>query len=278
MLTLAAIGVAGWGIYALAHTWARDPKKITGGAQTIPMKDPKLIPDPAGVLDEAWLKRTLAIPAGTAVQQLDLYALKKRLLADGQVLNVVLKRNFPDVLEVTLGERSPVARVRVQENEGLPNDFLVDRYGVVYSGKGYDQTRIESLPFLDGIKLRKSGKGGYEPIEGMDDVATLLVEAQGRARHLYEDWRVISLARLADYDEIIVHGQEIAEAVFNRRENPVPQLARLDSVLDFAHAQQTVVARVDLSIGTQVPVQPPAKPSLVPSNFSSNQRKTKRDL
>src|SRR5258708_23845281 len=62
MLTLAAIGVAGWGIYALAHTWARDPKKITGGAPTIPMKDPKLIPAPAGVLDEARRQRTLAIP------------------------------------------------------------------------------------------------------------------------------------------------------------------------------------------------------------------------
>src|SRR5258708_33659201 len=70
MLTLAAIGVAGWGIYALAHTWARDPKKITGGAQTIPMKDPKFIPDPAGVVDEGWLERTVANPAGSPVPQL----------------------------------------------------------------------------------------------------------------------------------------------------------------------------------------------------------------
>src|SRR4051812_45219288 len=127
--------------------------------------------------------------------ELDLQQLRARLLADGQVSAASITRNFPDTIEVRIAERSPVARLHAQFENGEARTLLVARDGVVFAGSGFEPQRLELMPWLDGVKLTRTS-GRFAPIEGMGAVADLLADARLEADHLYSTWQVVSLARL----------------------------------------------------------------------------------
>jgi hypothetical protein len=115
----------------------------------------------------------------------------------------------------------------------------------------------------------------------MEDVANLLQAAQNSAPMLYADWRVVSLARLTAYDEIVVKTRKIPEVVLSRKIDFTQQLARLDYISDYARTQpDAVVQRVDLSLGGDVPVSfdNSASRLLPPSSVKPSKSKTSRDL
>src|SRR4051812_17949356 len=194
-------GGSGWGIYELAHTWTTDRAKLVTAVHSEQVKDVVVITD--GVLNRAWVNGVLALPKTASLMTLELPALRDKLLATGQVRVAVLTRNFPDTLVVTLQERTPVARVQAADSSSVARLLLVAKDGVVYDGVNYDKTMLAGLPWLDGIRLVKAGNG-FEAIEGMADVSALLSTAQLNAPHLYRDWLIVSLARLAARDEIVV--------------------------------------------------------------------------
>jgi cell division protein FtsQ len=136
---------------------------------------------------------------------------------------------------------------------------MVAKDGVVYDGVNYDKQMVASLPWLDGVTLKRAGDG-YVPIADMEDVASLLTTAQLQAPHLYRGWMIVSLARLATRNEIVVKSQDIAEIVFSRKEDFFKQLAQLDYIIDTvtektAGLQPPVVQSVNLALGGQVPVR-----------------------
>jgi cell division protein FtsQ len=241
-----------WGTIEIAETMARSPDQPGLAESGPPLKDIALATD--GVLDHAWAGRTLALPKNATLMSLDLYALRTRLLATGQIKAAVLTRNFPSTLAINIQERSPVARVQVQVGPAPPCAFLVARDGVVYDGKNYDPTLLNTLPWLDGVKLVRAGNG-FAPIEGMDAVADLLATAHDQAEHLYRTLEVVSLARLASDGELVVRSKDIPEITFNTRDDFFRQLARLDYVLDLARTQpDKPLKSVNLANGLQVPV------------------------
>jgi cell division protein FtsQ len=125
---------------------------------------------------------------------------------------------------------------------------------VVFEGKNYDPALLNTLPWLDGVKLIHAGDG-FTPIDGMDTVADLLATAHNQAEHLYQTFLVISLARLASDGELVVRSKDIPEITFNTRDDFFRQLARLDYVLDLARAQpDKPLKSIDLANGLQVPV------------------------
>jgi len=257
-LTLKFAGVAGvlavvaWGAIEIAETMASTPGQLGVAESGPPLKDIALVTD--GVLDHTWAERTLALPKKASLMSLDLYALRARLLANGQIKAAVLMRNFPATLAVNIQERSPVARVRVQVGDAPPLALLVARDGVVYDGRNYDPALLETLPWLDGVKLAHAGSG-FAPIDGMDAVADLLATAHNQAEHLYRTFVVISLARLASDGELVVRSKDIPEITFNTRDDFFRQLARLDYVLDLARVQpDKPLKSVNLANGLQVPV------------------------
>jgi len=237
------------------------------------------------VLTKQWASDALGLPKAASLMALDLPKLRDRLLDHGQVRVAVLRRKFPDTLEVTLHERTPVARVQASDGDGLPKQLLVARDGVVYEGFNYDKQMLASLPWLDGVRLvRHYGK--YEPIAGMTDVAALLSVTQLEAPHLYRGWLIVSLARLESRDEIVVKAQDIPEIVFSRKRDFLRQVAQLDYVVDKvrdAMAEPTLLS-INLALEGQVPVKmqnTPAELAKLPAaNFTlqSNQTKSKRDL
>jgi hypothetical protein len=274
---------ASWGVYLVVHEWETDRAGLATAVHSEPVRD--LVLNTDGVLTQKWAGGVLALPKSASLMSLDLPGLRDKLLANGQVRVAVLARSFPATLQVTLQERTPVARVQASDGEGAPMQLLVAKDGVVYHGLNYDRQMLAGLPWLDGIRLVRAGSG-FAAIDGMGDVSALLSTAQLQAPHLYRQWLVVSLARLAERDEIVVRAQDIPEIIFSRKRDFFKQIAQLDYVIDRALLlPEPGLKSVNLSLEGQVPVQlanPPeelAKTS--PTTFSikpSQQRKGKRDL
>jgi hypothetical protein len=246
------LAVMVWGAIQIAEIVGTGPNKLGLAESGPPLKDVALTTD--GVLDRSWAERALALPKNATLMSLDLYALRTRLLDHGQIKAAVVTRNFPSTLAVNIQERSPVARVQVQVGGAPPRAFLVARDGVVFDGKNYDRALLNTLPWLDGVKLARAGDG-FAPIDGMDQVADLLATTRNQAEHLYRTFVVISLARLASDGELVVRSKDIPEITFNTRDDFFRQLARLDYVLDLARAQpDKPLKSVNLADGLQVPV------------------------
>lgn len=274
--------LAAWGIYVVVHSWETDRAALATAVHSEPVRDVVLITD--GVLTQKWVSGVLALPKSASLMALDLPALRDRLFAYGQVRVAVLTRSFPDTLVVTLQERSPVARLQASDGSGRAKQLLVARDGVVYDGLSYDNKLLASLPWLDGIRLRRAGNG-FEPVAGMSDVAGLLSTAQLQAPHLYREWLVVSLARLAENDEIVVKAQDIPEIVFSRKRDFFKQIAQLDYVVDAARVlPEPSLQSVNLVLEGQVPVRLQSSPDdlakMPQSNFiiQPAQRKVKRDF
>ena len=241
-----------WGGCAVAATLREKPTKGSEAMQASPVKDLLLVTD--GVLDQAWMNRTLALPKNTSLMALDLYSLRARLMASGQVRTATLTRSFPSTLSVSISERAPVARLSAQDKDDMPRTLLIARDGVVYEGVGYDAAMVQTLPWLAGVKLTRVG-GNFQPIAGMEPVAELLAKAKLEAEHLYNTWKVVSLAKLESDGEIEVSTKDATKITFGINEDFFRQLANLDAILDAAAAHpEKTLREINLAVGSQVPV------------------------
>ncbi len=280
-LGVAMVVGAAWGGYEILSTLSSDTAALRDPAGAAPLREIVVVNDADGVLDQEWVERKLDIRKGTPLMEIDLFQMRTRLLASPQVRAVDLRRDFPGTLTVTLRERLPVLRVNVQTPSGQTSTLLVARDGVVYAGQGYDASHLAKLPYLDGVRLAHNEYGGFRPVDGMEDVANLLQAAQNSAPLLFADWKVVSLARLSLYDEIVVKTRRIPEIVLSRKIDFTQQLARLDYIADYARTQpEAVVQRVDLSLGGDVPVAfDSAASRLLPTTpVKSSTSRTRRDL
>jgi cell division protein FtsQ len=173
--------------------------------------------------------------------------------------------------------------------------MLVARDGVAFTGTGHDPELIARLPWLDGARLAPRDDG-LAPITGLDVVNDLLTQVQLHAPHLYAAWHVVSIAHLASDNEVEVRTHDGVSIVFNARGDFFRQLAKLDYLWEkIANAPDSMaqVARIDLSLGREVPVRLQLAPaaqeiargkkapagSVLPSRFIfPTQPKSKREL
>lgn len=289
-IALISCGALAWLGY---EAWHDQPHALTRAATLPPVKEIALSTD--GVLDDTWIKHTLAMPAGATLMDLDLQQLHDRLLSGGQVQAASITRRFPSTLAVHLTERSPVARVMVQQpGEATPGELLVARDGVVYAGIGYDPAMVRSLVWLDGFRLVRA-EGRIQPIQGMEKAADLIAKARNEAPHLYATWKVISLARLHSDSELEVRSAEVEKIIFGANQDFFRQLAQLDMLLEIAQSQPDRPLReVNFAIGRtadgrmQVPVlldrpepmtgnHTTARPPAI-SPFNNPQKKSTREF
>jgi POTRA domain, FtsQ-type len=252
--------------YIAWFTWNENPAALAAPAPSAPLREIEVRGD--GVLGRAWVEHTLGVRPGADVplMSLDLDALRARLLESGQVRVAVVARRFPDVLAVTLEERSPVLRVRAQAADGVERHLFVARDGFVFAGEGYDDSVIIGLPWLAGITLARNLSGhGFAPVPGLDAVSDLLGTARASAPALARDFQVVSLARYARDGVILVRTPEVGEIAFGTRDDFYRQIARLDYILDETRAKPGAapIRSINLAVGgRQVPVsfEPPPEP------------------
>jgi len=260
------LGLIGWGAWEVATALRTGPGVPPAPARSVPIRDLQLSTD--GVLDRAWLERTLALPRGATLMELDLGRLRARLLGSGQVRAASIVRKFPSSLGVAVSERTPVGRLRPAGAGGPAAGLLVARDGVAYEGSGYDPALIQSLPWLDGARAAGAA-GGLPQVAGMEVVADLLSRAQLEADPIYRTWESVSLARLQTDGEIEIRSREGLRVIFGTQEDFLRQLAKLDLLLDKAPKPGTRVRLINLAIAGQAAVStepiPEAAPTAVPA-------------
>lgn len=251
----AVLVAAGAGVWTVHRLWRENPARIKEPGPGTPLR--QVVFSTNGVLDRRWVGRALALPRDSSLMTLNLHALEHRLLASGQVLGATLRRRFrDDSLVVTLRERSPVARLMAQGDNGRTRELLVAADGVVFAGAGYGRDVLDRLPWLDGFRLRRTARHGFAPVAGMDRVGELLSAARKLVPRLYDGWRVVSLARLASDKEILVRSHAIPEIVFDAGSEFPRQLEKLAYIVDAIRTHgNPPVARVDFTVGSQVPVE-----------------------
>jgi cell division protein FtsQ len=257
MAALGIVATLAWGGWQVVSALRENAKSMPAAARAAPLKKVELKTNVEGVLnrDPDWLGLTLALPKNITLMEVDLRQLRERLLEDGQVLTANLTRKFPDRLAVQITERSPIARLMVESAPGESERYLVARDGVIFRGAGYDSKLIATLPWLDGVTITRQGRG-FLPLAGMDRVSDLLAEALHNVEHLYQTWRVVSLARLQSDREIEVRSRapHAVTIVFNANGDFFRQLAKLDYLWDKLAGRPNIQARIDLTLGRQVPV------------------------
>ncbi len=248
-LTVSVLAGVAFGGWQVTRALRENPRNAPAVA-AVPLNAPKFETNGFLASDPQWLTRTLALPKNATLMSLDLEQLRERLLAQGQVNTAVLTKVFPATLKVRITERSPIARVMPA---GEPKALLVARDGVVFNGVGYEAELLETLPWIETLKLSRDGDG-FQPISGMGVVAELLGKAKLEAEHLYATWRVVSLARLNTDAEIDIRTISGATVVFSATSDYFSQIANLDLAMDKLMAQGAVFTRINLANGRDVTV------------------------
>jgi hypothetical protein len=244
----ALIGIGVGGFYGVRH-WQQGVDRVTNVLPSQPLREIRFETD--GVLTQAWVQRVLDLSEGVDIMSIDIHQKKTRLESFGQIKSAHLRRGA-DRLEIVVQERSPVVKMRIRNENGGIRELLVDREGYVYDGHGYDRHHIESLLFLDGVSLHRSG-AGFRRVAGIDQVDDLLNLARARFPHLVHSWRVVDCR---DLPFIRVRSDDIREIVFGDPERYLSQLHQLDMVISNNRRQMLGMQDlVDLSFRNQVIVR-----------------------
>ena len=219
-------------------------------AQSEPIR--AILFDTDGVLDETWVSRTLELRSGMRLMEADVFALKQRLEAHGQVRSASVELVFPASIRIRLQERVPIMRIRTQgRNDPEPRQRLVARDGTIYDGDRYQTATLRALPHL--IPYRYPD-GSIAPLRGIERVAELLETAEWHDRRMYRGWRVVSLQHFTgepDFPgEIIeIRTAPIERIIFSANEDFGRQLDRLDALLaHVATLGNPSIERIDLSL------------------------------
>lgn len=211
-----------------------------------------------GVLPDKWVGGVINLRPGTSMMEVDIYALKQLLEAEGQVKSASVERVFPGDLKITLQEHTPVLRLAMEDKNGQRRVRIVARDGTVYEGTGYPKSMLQRLPY---VLPYRHADGSYFPLRGVDRVADLLDYARNNSPELLAKWQVVSLRHYSG--ELDLPGQ-----VIEVRSGPVPriifsasadygkQLDRLKYILSYIRNRDNQsIERVDLSLHGSAAVQ-----------------------
>ena len=128
LASIVAIGAITWGGYGIWRTFKNDPQRLAAVSDSRPVEEIELKTD--GVLDQEWLAQTLDMVPTAGLMELDLYAMRSRLTASGQVRRAVLVREFPATLKVIQGSSRCGSRSRSAILSRKDKNELRNRHGL----------------------------------------------------------------------------------------------------------------------------------------------------
>ncbi len=211
-----------------------------------------------GVLPNSWLSSVAEIRPGMTLMGADIFALKERLEAFGQVSSASVERIFPSDLKITVTEKIPAMRLTLMDQSGKQVVKIVARDGTVYKGVGYPQATVDQLPFLDPYR---NADGSIFPLRGTDRVAKLLELVSQSDPKLYRTWKVVSLAHFSgDLDfpgqVIEIRSTVVPKILFSGTKDYGRQLDRLNYIFEYVRERgNQAIERIDLSLTGAAAVQ-----------------------
>lgn len=214
-----------------------------------------------GVLNRGWFLANHPIPERTPTLGYDIFGLKARLEAHGQIMRAEVSVAQPSTLIVRVEERVPIMRARVRGLDGNPVVVLVAADGSVFRGEGYPSETLRRLPGLaDVTPVWRDGE--IQPFAGVEVVAELLEFARFQFPALYADWQWVSFARLQGDtdapDALITIKSRLADRIVFAPHSFDPQLRKLNEVVQVAREENVSrLLKIDLSFPNQAIVEYP---------------------
>ena len=244
------------GVYWTVSVLGKREEIVPLAASSKPIK--RILFDTDGVLPDNWLSQRINLRPGVSIMEADIYALKKALEADDQVLSASVERVFPSDLRIYVIERQPALRLALADADGRRRVRLVGRDGQLYDGIGYSNTKLEALPF---VQPYQPVDGSVFPLRGVEQVADLLELVRRRQPQLFKTWKVVSLQHYCGDPNL--PGQVIEERstvvptiIFGAFADYSQQLDRLMYIFKYlSHQGNSRLQRIDLSLRGSAAVQ-----------------------
>lgn len=211
-----------------------------------------------GMLPNAWLNQVTGLKRGMTMMEADIYGLKQKLEAHGQVKSAIVERIFPSDLRIQVDEQVPVMRLAIADAEGKREMKIVGENGTVYTGVGYPSATLKRLPY---VLPYLHNNGSYFPMQGIERVAELLNYSRQAYPNLVKSWQVVSLSHYSgDLDlpgqVIEIRSGSIPRIIFSASSEFGPQMDRLAYILDYIEKRGSPsLSRVDLSLRGSAAVQ-----------------------
>jgi len=212
-----------------------------------------------GVLPPSWIEYRMALEENLGLLQIDMTVVKSALESYPQIKEASIEREFPSKLHVRVRERLPVFRIKVKDEIGQSQIYLVDEEGFVFKNIRFPDQVINHLPFIAGVDLHRSDSG-YHPIVSVPCLAELYKVACSEYPELAREWSILFADRLImakNFTEgyIRVYSRSVPEILFSPKYF-VEQLEKLDYILDSRSGSSvSFVSRVNLSVLDQPTVE-----------------------
>ncbi len=225
-----------------------------------------------GVLTEEWAWQFLNLHPGDSLRNLDIFALRQKLLDLKQVKDASITRELPGTLLIKVQERRPWLRVAADNGAGGYRLYLIARDGTVFEGQDYPDEVLNQLPWLTGLTLHRAKPSGFASIPGMEAVVELLATARAEVPHGAAQWTMVDLSQFDPRPEapvslIKIHSTELGELTFvaNNHFNPLQlQIERLAAAVQDLQQKAVLMRGLDMSIENQVVVEPAVLPASPP--------------
>jgi hypothetical protein len=212
-----------------------------------------------GVLPPAWIEYRMALAENLGLLQIDMTTVKETLESYPQIKEASIEREFPSKLCVRVRERVPAFRMKLKQESGESEIYLVDEEGYVFRNIRFPDQVTARLPFIAGVDLHQSTTG-YHPIASVPLLAELYRTVSENYPDIARSWSVLfadQLIMAQSFTEgyIRVQSTVVPEILF-RPENFAKQLERLDYILDSqGGVSVSSVSRVNLSLLDQPTVE-----------------------
>ena len=211
-----------------------------------------------GVLSSKWFLSWVGPFRNLSLTEINLSKLQEQLLAENQITEARIKRNFPSTLEVRIKEREPLLVLRLRDKNAGFKDWLVSSDGCLYEGEGYSSRVLNSLPSLKvapSLITKDQENKAYENLKDMPIVSPLLELARSEYPEIYRDWTVVSYTRPSAHDPgacVTVKSKRVGSIRFHPSDY-ASQLRRLRYLLDEPKfLQASHIRSIDLSHGRSV--------------------------
>ena len=205
-----------------------------------------------GVLPPSWIEYRMALEKNLGLLQIDMTSVKSALESYPQIKEASIEREFPSKLHVRVRERMPIFRIKVKDEIGESQIYMVDEEGFVFKNIRFPDQAINHLPFIAGVGLHRNDSG-YHPISSVPRLAELYKVACSEYPELAREWSILYADRLIMAKNftkgyIRVRSQSVPELLFGPKHFS-DQLEKLDYILDSRGGPSvSSVSRVNLSI------------------------------
>jgi hypothetical protein len=187
-VTIFIAGILGLYFFEKNITPKQIPKNI------LPLRSIQFSSD--GTITGRWLAKALAIKKNVHLSEIDVFALKKRLLEFSQVRDACVEKQFPDSISIKVKERHPLLKFAIKNN-GREELLFVDSHdGSIFRAACMPNSLILAMPYTE-LKLERLKKSpvGIRGIEGIKIVEHLIRALRIEYPEIYEQIRKFSLKK-----------------------------------------------------------------------------------